>query len=109
MASNSESSLRIRVPQHGIQERTVDEEVGKYVSNFENGERETLSENAAEFTESFYHLVTDFYEYGWGQSFHFAPVMGDKTLAECIQEFERDVARTLDAKPGMKLLVKSQA
>ena len=25
------------------------------------------------FENTYYDLVTDFYEYGWGESFHFAP------------------------------------
>ena len=27
----------------------------------------------ARMVKGFYDLITDFYEYGWGQSFHFAP------------------------------------
>lgn len=33
---------------------------------------------------SFYNLVTDFYEYGWGQSFHFAPRKKCETFEESI-------------------------
>lgn len=37
---------------------------------------------------SFYNLVTDFYEYGWGQSFHFAPRKKCETFEESIYRSE---------------------
>lgn len=43
-------------------------------------------------TAAFYDLVTDFYEYGWGQSFHFAPRTRGETLAASIARLERFVA-----------------
>lgn len=56
-------------------------------------------------TETFYNLVTDFYEYGYGQSFHFTPLYDDKTFEECIADYEQEAARMIGAKPGMKILV----
>ncbi|EQC24966.1 hypothetical protein SDRG_17142 [Saprolegnia diclina VS20] len=38
--------------------------------------------------DSFYDLVTDFYEYGWGQSFHFANRFRDETFRESIRRVE---------------------
>jgi sterol 24-C-methyltransferase len=35
---------------------------------------------AQNMTNSFYDLVTDFYEYGWGQSFHFAKLFKGKLV-----------------------------
>lgn len=29
----------------------------------------------AELVDTFYNLVTDVYEWGWGQSFHFSPLL----------------------------------
>jgi sterol 24-C-methyltransferase len=43
-------------------------------------------------TAAFYDLVTDFYEYGWGQSFHFAPRKAGEALAASIARLERFVA-----------------
>jgi len=37
---------------------------------------------------SFYNLVTDFYEWGWGQSFHFAPRVVGETFMESIKRAE---------------------
>lgn len=41
---------------------------------------------------SFYNLVTDFYEYGWGQSFHFAPRKKGETFVESIHRCEHYIA-----------------
>lgn len=56
-------------------------------------------------TETFYNLVTDFYEYGYGQSFHFTPLYDDKGFEECIADYEQEAGRMIGAKPGMKILV----
>lgn len=41
---------------------------------------------------SFYDLVTDFYEWGWGQSFHFAPRRKGETFNESIHRAEHYLA-----------------
>ncbi len=66
--------------------------------------RERL-EKAETITESFYNLVTDFYEYGWGQSFHFAPLYDEKSFDECIASYEQECGKIIEAKTGMKILV----
>ncbi|CAF3727088.1 unnamed protein product [Rotaria sp. Silwood1] len=53
---------------------------------------------------SYYSLVTDFYEYGWGQSFHFANRFHDETLAESIQRHESYLALKMNLKAGDKVL-----
>lgn len=47
-------------------------------------------------TENFYDLVTDFYEYGWGKSFHFAPGYEGETFAESIKRQEHRIASLLN-------------
>lgn len=54
--------------------------------------------------EHFYNLVTDFYEYGWGQSFHFAPRHRGESLSASIARLEHTVASRLALKPGMHVL-----
>ncbi len=41
---------------------------------------------------TFYDLVTDFYEWGWGQSFHFAPRFKGEGFHESIKRLEYFVA-----------------
>ena len=63
------------------------------------------AENAKENTNMYYDLVTDFYEYGYGHSFHFAPVYDEMPFSECMATYERGIAKSIGAKPGMVLLV----
>eukprot|EP00904_Undaria_pinnatifida_P010566 jgi/Undpi1/663/HiC_scaffold_10.g04127.m1 len=53
---------------------------------------------------SFYNLVTDFYEYGWGQSFHFAPRQKNETFRESIRRAEYVLASRIEVRPGSKVL-----
>jgi sterol 24-C-methyltransferase len=53
---------------------------------------------------NYYSLSTDFYEYGWGQSFHFANRFRGETLAESIQRHESYLALKMKVKPGDKVL-----
>ena len=49
-----------------------------YERRYGGAARGGLDERKADyrkFENTYYDLVTDFYEYGWGQSFHFAPLM----------------------------------
>ena len=63
-------------------------------------------ENAPVIAQSYYQLVTDFYEYGYGESFHFSPIYGNMSMTESIQKYEIDIAKMLHAKPGMTILVR---
>jgi sterol 24-C-methyltransferase len=53
---------------------------------------------------NYYDLVTDFYEYGWGESFHFAPRYDFETFDESIRRHEHYLAARLGLKQGMKVL-----
>jgi len=53
---------------------------------------------------NFYDLVTDFYEYGWGQSFHFGPRFKNETFMESIKRAEYHLANYLGLRPGMLCL-----
>ena len=121
MATSHFTSKKIDVPGltslgRGFQSATpgtcagVEERVTKYTGHYD-GEAEAdsqtkqRSENAAEISTSYYNLVTDFFEYGYGQSFHFAPVMDELTFDECLAEYERGIAKTLGIGAGGKILV----
>lgn len=57
-----------------------------------------------ELVNTFYNLVTDIYEWGWGQSFHFSPLLPGKTPAASEAAHEGRLAALLRLKPGMKCL-----
>lgn len=54
--------------------------------------------------DTYYNLVTSFYEYGWGQSFHFAPRFKGETFRESLWRHEMYLALRLGLKPGMRSL-----
>ena len=45
-------------------------------------------------TNQYYDLVTDFYEYGWGKSFHFAPRAPNESFPESLARHERYLAHS---------------
>jgi sterol 24-C-methyltransferase len=58
----------------------------------------------AAIARQFYDLATDFYEFGWGQSFHFAPRRKDETFRASILHYEHRVAKALGCRAGSHLL-----
>lgn len=51
----------------------------------------------------YYDIVTPFYEYAWGNSFHFSPRRPGERLADAHRRHEEGVARLLDLRPGMRV------
>jgi hypothetical protein len=49
--------------------------------------------------------VTDFYEYGWGQSFHFCRFHKGESFDKAIARHEHYLAAKLGLRPGMEVLV----
>ncbi|MYH95782.1 MAG: methyltransferase domain-containing protein [Acidimicrobiia bacterium] len=54
-----------------------------------------------EFNNLYYDVATDFYEYGWGRSFHFAPRVPGESLEASIRRHEHFLAHKLALSPGM--------
>lgn len=68
---------------------------------------ESIDERKARYAamvNHFYNLVTDFYEWGWGQSFHFGPRFVTETFVESIKRAEYHLCSRLGMKPGMRAL-----
>jgi sterol 24-C-methyltransferase len=61
-------------------------------------------EHYVQMVNNFYDLVTDFYEFGWGQSFHFAPRRRRESLPASIARHEFFLALRLGLRPGMRVL-----
>ena len=58
----------------------------------------------AEMINNYYDVVTDFYEHGWGQSFHFGPRAKGEAFEASLARTEHYLALRLGLKPGMKVL-----
>jgi sterol 24-C-methyltransferase len=77
------------------------------VDEYESIHAGALAERKSSYTtlvNHYYDLVTDFYEFGWGQSFHFAPRRKGESLEASLARFEMYLAQILGLKPGMKVL-----
>ncbi|KAF4677672.1 Delta(24)-sterol C-methyltransferase [Perkinsus chesapeaki] len=75
-----------------------------YDSKFEGkAESATLSHDDKVCTDEYYNIATDFYEYGWGQSFHFAPRRKGESREASISRLEHLIALKLGLKDGMKV------
>ncbi|KAJ1920971.1 Delta(24)-sterol C-methyltransferase [Mycoemilia scoparia] len=53
---------------------------------------------------TYYNLATDFYEYGWGESFHFARKSIGENFRESIRRHEHLLYSMAQIRPGMKVL-----
>ncbi|PIN27157.1 SAM-dependent methyltransferase [Handroanthus impetiginosus] len=68
------------------------------------GKEEERKANYADMVNKYYDLVTSFYEYGWGESFHFAPRWRGESLQASIKRHEHFLALQLGLKPEQKVL-----
>ncbi len=82
----------------------VAERIEDYDRRYGGEARGGLDERKADyrnFENSYYDLVTDFFEYGWGQSFHFAPRAANESFAASLARHEHYIAHRLGLGPGM--------
>lgn len=68
------------------------------------GDKLARKANYTDMVNKYYDLATSFYEYGWGQSFHFAHRLKQESLQESIKRHEHYLALRLGLGPGMKVL-----
>ena len=78
-----------------------------YVSLFDEsigGDLETRKQAYQLVVNHYYDLVTDFYQFGWGDAFHFAPRHQAESLKASLARCERFFATELQLKPGSSVL-----
>lgn len=61
-------------------------------------------EKVPAFVDTFYNLVTDIYEWGWGQSFHFSPSLPGRSHREATRIHEERASDLIGAGPGNRIL-----
>ncbi|HLH32197.1 MAG TPA: methyltransferase domain-containing protein [Terriglobia bacterium] len=71
-------------------------------SESDGGDVKARKANYVAVANNFYDLVTDFYRFGWGESFHFAPRKRGETLKGSLARLERELADVLGLKRGMR-------
>jgi len=80
----------------------VENSIDKYNSLFDQkngGDVDARRKNYQVLVNNFYDLVTDFYEYGWGQSFHFAPRYRNESFDASLSRHEMYLAHRLNLGP----------
>ncbi len=70
-------------------------------SSAEGGPAEDGTSDHKNVNNLYYDLVTDFFEYGWGRSFHFAPRVPGESFKASLARHEHFIALALGLKPGM--------
>ncbi|KAI8071230.1 sterol 24-C-methyltransferase [Gongronella butleri] len=83
---------------------------GAYLDMWKKAETETKDDEDKRLNEyttlvnSYYNLATDFYEYGWGGSFHFCRYYIGEEFFRAIARHEHYLAANIGIKKGMKVL-----
>ena len=93
----------LRVARGIVAPAEVTGNVGRYQAWFDGGQERRRGGHAA-VVNTYYDLVTDFYEYGWGQSFHFAPRARGESFRESILRHEHWLAARLVLSPDSHVL-----
>jgi sterol 24-C-methyltransferase len=68
------------------------------------GSVDARNENYEFMVNNFYNMVTDIYEFGWGESFHFAPRHKWESFQASIARHEMYLAHKLEMNPGKAYL-----
>eukprot|EP00760_Papus_ankaliazontas_P007795 PhM_4_TR13536/c1_g1_i1/m.78796/K00559/E2.1.1.41, SMT1, ERG6; sterol 24-C-methyltransferase len=90
----------------GEENGDIDKTTDRFCARFD-GDKASLEVRQAEsmsMVNEYYDLVTDFYEYGWGQAFHFAPRYADERFHESLCRHEYFLASRGGFREGMRVL-----
>jgi len=95
-----------------VQGRTLENVQKEYATLFkEDGSTQSNEQKQKErkekysfIVDTYYNLVTSFYEYGWGTSFHFAPRFHGETFQASLVRHEHFLASKLGVSKGKKVL-----
>jgi sterol 24-C-methyltransferase len=83
-------------------ERTVEQYRSLHDDRASNAE--LRRERYDELIDHYYNLVTDFYMFGWGERFHFAPRRAGEGFQDSLRRHERFVAEKIGLQAGMEAL-----
>mmetsp|Transcript_20113 Transcript_20113/g.64781 ORF Transcript_20113/g.64781 Transcript_20113/m.64781 type:complete len:375 (-) Transcript_20113:488-1612(-) len=78
--------------------------IGGYNTLQEGEDASERTEQYAALVDSYYDLATEFYEWGWGTSFHFADKRSGESFKESLKRHEYYLASRVGVKPGDKVL-----
>ena len=87
----------------GLAPDEIQRAVDDYAS-LAGGDEEQRKANYDSLAERYYTLVTDFFEFGWGRSFHFAPRRRGESFRASVLRHEHFLADRLRLNEGMQVL-----
>lgn len=90
------------IMQSAIRPAEVKGAVDEYVGFHRDGGAERRKADYATMVNRYYDLATDFYEFAWGQSFHFAPRFRGESFPASLSRHEFFLALRLGLRRGMK-------
>lgn len=79
-------------------------QVDKYTDLFDNQDADARKKDYTTVVNHYYDLATDFYEFGWGHSFHFAPRHRWEALDSSIARHEMWLANRAGFNSNMKII-----
>ncbi len=88
----------------GLSRDAFQDTVSQYRGLHDAADVETRKQQYTTLVNQYYDLATDFYEFGWGQHFHFAPRFKHEKFLDSLLRHERYLARRLRLYPGQRVL-----
>ncbi|KAK4804272.1 hypothetical protein SAY86_004089 [Trapa natans] len=82
----------------------VSDNYNQYWSFFRRPKEIETADKVPAFVDTFYNLVTDIYEWGWGQSFHFSPSLPGCSHRDATRAHEEYAVDLLNVSPGSRIL-----
>ncbi|GAB2289261.1 SUMO protein smt3 [Dionaea muscipula] len=87
-----------------ISAEKIQDKYKQYWSFFRRPKEIEKADKVPDFVDTFYNLVTDIYEWGWGQSFHFSPSVPGKSHRDATRLHEEMAVDLIRVQPGDKIL-----
>jgi 24-methylenesterol C-methyltransferase len=87
-----------------ISAEKVQDSYKQYWSFFRRPKEIETADKVPDFVDTFYNLVTDIYEWGWGQSFHFSPSVPGRSHREATRLHEEMAVDLIRVNPGDRIL-----
>ena len=83
---------------------SVGKDIDRYNDMHKADSADGRNSQYADLVNSYYNLATDFYEWGWGQSFHFADKLPNESFQASIARHDYYLALKLGLKPTDRVL-----
>ena len=83
---------------------TLDETYARYAELHDSGGAEARRAAYAVMVNAYYDLVTDFYEFGWGDAFHFAPRYRGESFLASLARHQHFLAHRLGVGAGAAVI-----